>query len=61
MHWYSASASEHHTLKHLKENLPIYPNDSAFSQQYACVSGDEAIPATSKSSLILPYAEVSYK
>ena len=38
MHWYSASTWEHHTLKHVKENLPIYPDDLAFSQQFAYVS-----------------------
>ena len=48
MHWYSASAWEHHTLKHVKENLPIHPDDPAFSQQFAYTSGDEAIPSTSK-------------
>ena len=44
MPWYSASTWEHHSLKHLKENLPIHSNDPAFSQQFACVSGDEVTP-----------------
>ena len=61
MHWYSASTWEHHTLKHLKENLLIYPSDPAFSQQFASVSGDEATPSTSKSTLILPHVEVIHK
>ena len=56
MHWYSASTWEPHTLKHLKENLAIYPDDPAFSQ-FACVSRDEATPSTSKSTLNLPYGE----
>ena len=31
MHWYSASAWEHHTHKHVQNNLPIYPDDPRFS------------------------------
>ena len=61
MHWYSASTWEHHTLKHLKENLPIHPNDPAFSQQFAYVSGDEATPSTSKPQLNLPHGDVIHK
>ena len=61
MCWYSASTWEHHTLKHLKENLPIYPDHPAFSEQFACVSGDEATPSTSISTLNLPHAEVIHK
>ena len=61
MCWYSASTWEHHTLKNIKENLPIYPDDLAFSQQFAYVSGDEATPSTSKSTLELPHAEVIHK
>ena len=49
--WYSASAWEHHSLKHLKENLPIHPDDPDFSQQFACVRGDDAVPSTSKQNL----------
>ena len=30
MQWYSASAWEHHSLKHLKDNLPIHPDDPVF-------------------------------
>ena len=29
MHWYSATAWEDHTMKHLKDNLPIFPDDPA--------------------------------
>ena len=32
MQWHSASPWEHHTLVHSKENLPIHPDDLAFSQ-----------------------------
>ena len=39
---------EHHSLKHLKENLPIHPDDPTFSQQFSGVPGDDAIPCTSK-------------
>ena len=44
-----------------KENLPIYPDDPAFSQKFPCVSGDEATPSTSKTTLNLPDAEVIHK
>ena len=59
MQWYSAYAWEHHSLKHLKENLPIHPDDPTFSQQLACVPGDDAIPHTSKQNL--PHEEVIRK
>ena len=61
MQWYSASAWEHHTLAHSKENLPIHPDDPAFSQQFACVPGDEATPSTSGSVPNLPHAAVIHK
>ena len=32
MHWYSASAWEHHTCKHIQDNLPSHPDDPAFFQ-----------------------------
>ena len=51
MHWYSTTAWEHHSLKHLKDNLPIYPNDPAFFQQVMGVPSDDVIPCTSKQSL----------
>ena len=51
MQWYSASALEHHSLKHLKENLPIHPDDPNFFQQFACAPGDDSIPHTSKQNL----------
>ena len=34
MCWYSASAWEHHTMKHFKDNLPIFPDDPAFPQKF---------------------------
>ena len=46
MQWYSASTWECHTLAHSKENLPIHPNDPAFSHQF---SKTEAIPSISGS------------
>ena len=58
MQWYSASAWEHHTLAHSKENLPIHPNDPAFSQQF---SKTEAIPSTSGSASKFPHAEAVHK
>ena len=58
MQWYSASTWEHHTLAHSKENLPIHPNDPAFSQQFAYVFEGEAMPSTSESVTKLPYAVV---
>ena len=48
MWWYITSASEHNSLKHLKENLPIHPDDSTFSQQFSGIPGDDVIPCTSK-------------
>ena len=30
MQWYSASTWEHHTHKHVQDNLPIHPNDPTF-------------------------------
>ena len=51
MCWYSASAWEHHSLKHLKDNLPIHPNDPAFSQQFIGASSDDVVPSTSRQSL----------
>ena len=61
MQWYSASAWEHHTLKHIKENLPIHPNDPEFSQQFTCTSGDEATPSTSKPQFNLPHVDIIHK
>ena len=56
--WYSASTWECHTLAHSKENLPIYPKNPAFSQQF---SKTEAIPSTSRSELKFPHAEAVCK
>ena len=59
MQWYSASAWEHHSQKHLKDNLPIYPVDPTFSQQFMGIPGDDVIPYTSKQSL--PHEEEGRK
>ena len=32
MHWYRASAWDCHTMKHLKDNLPIFPDDPALAR-----------------------------
>ena len=61
MQLYSASTWEHHTSAHSKENLPIHPDDPAFSQQSACVPGDEATPSTSRFVPNLPHAAVIHK
>ena len=58
---YSASAWDHHTSTHSKENLPIHPDDPAFSQQFACGSGDEATPSTSGFVPNLPHATVIHR
>ena len=55
MHWYSASAWEHHTCKHIQDNLPIHPKNPAFYQQF---SEAEAIPSTSKLTSDLPQANI---
>ena len=60
MRWYSASAWEHHTLAHSKENLPIHPNNPAFSQ-FTYVSEGEATPSTSGFVTNLPHAVVICK
>ena len=61
MWWYSASAWEHHSLKHLKENLHIHPDDPKFSQQFACAPEVDAIPSTSIPRQNLPHKEVIRK
>ena len=61
MQWYSASTWEHHTLTHIKKNLPIHPDDPEFSQQLAHVPGDEATPSTSKPNLNFSHTEVICK
>ena len=61
IHWYSATAWEHHTSIHSKENLTIHPDDPAFSQQFACGSGDGATPSTSGFVPNLPHATVIHR
>ena len=45
MPWYSTSAWEHPTHKHMQDNLPIHPDDPAFSEQFGEV---DTLPFTSK-------------
>ena len=42
-------------------NSPIHPDDPKFSQQFACVPGDDAIPSTSNPKQNLPHEEVIRK
>ena len=51
MWWYSASAWEHHTCKHMQDNLLIHPDDPAFCEQFGKV---DTLPSTSKLASILP-------
>ena len=51
MEWYSASAWEHHSLKHLKDILLIHPDDPTFSQQFMGASSDDVVPSTSRKGL----------
>ena len=55
MQWYSASAWEHHTHKHVQDNLPIHPNDPTFYQQF---SEAEAIQSTSNVTPDLTHANI---
>ena len=52
MWWYSASAWEHHSLNYLKDNLPIYPDDPTFSQQFMGACSHDVVPSTSRQSLL---------
>ena len=58
MPWYSISAWEHHTHKHAQDNLPIFPDDPAFFQQFTHVPIDESTPSTSKSPPEFPNYEI---
>ena len=58
MCWYSISAWEHHTCKHAQDNLPIFPDDPAFFQQFTHVPIDESTPSTSKSPPEFPNYEI---
>ena len=58
MCWYSASTWEHHTCKHVQNNLPIYLDDPAFFQQFA---ETEAIPSTSQVTLELPHVDIIHQ
>ena len=45
MQWYSTSAWEHHTHKHVQDNFPFHPDDPAFYEQFGEV---DILPSTSK-------------
>ena len=51
MYWYSATAWEYHTMKHLKDNLLIFPDDPAFSQKFILKPSGDTAPSTSKQML----------
>ena len=51
MHWYSASAWEHHTQRHIQDNLSIHPDDPTFYQQF---SEAATLPSTSKLASAIP-------
>ena len=51
MCWYSASEWEHHTHKHIQDNLLIHLDDPAFYQHFCEV---ETLPATSKLISVIP-------
>ena len=55
IHWYSTSAWEHHARKHLKDNLPIFPDNPTFPQQMMPPSSGDAVPSTLRQ--ILPHEE----
>ena len=55
MCWYSVTAWEHHTMKHLKDNLHIFPDDPAFTEKFIPESIGDAALSTSKQ--ILPHEE----
>ena len=51
MWWYSASAWECHTCKHVEDNLPIHPDDPAFAEQFGKIG---TLPSVSKLTSTLP-------
>ena len=38
-------------MKHLKDNLPIFPDDPAFPQQFISPSSDDVVPSILRQSL----------
>ena len=42
-------------MKHLKDNLPVFPDDPAFTEKSIPQSSDDAVPSTSKQ--VLPHEE----
>ena len=55
MHWYNATAWEHHTMKQLKDSLPVFPNGPAFTEKFISQSSGDAAASTSKQ--VLPNKE----
>ena len=58
MQCYSASAWEHHTHKHVQDNLPIHPDDPTFYEQFGDI---DALPSTSKLTSTLPHPLIFMK
>ena len=50
MRWY-ATDWENNTTKHLKDNLPVFPDDPAFAEKFIPQSSSYASPSTSKQAL----------
>ena len=50
-HWYGASAWQHHSMKHPKDNLPIFQDDHIFPQQFMSPASDNVVPSTLRQSL----------
>ena len=38
-------------MKHLKDNMPIFPDDPTFPRQFMSASGDDVVSSTSRQSL----------
>ena len=48
MHWYGTTALENHMMKHLKDYLPIFPDDPAFVGKFIPPPIGYVFPSTSK-------------
>ena len=51
MCWYSTTTWKKHMTKHLKDNLTIFPDDSAFAEKFTPQSSGYVSPSTSKQAL----------
>ena len=56
MHWYSTTVWENHTVKHHKDNLPIFPDELEFAEKFQPLSSISASPSTLKQ--LLPHEEI---